>query len=98
MALHGAVPKKHGSHQPSKKSTGKKIREGFDVVQRLAGKGKKKRASKRQDTSEGRATKRANVPTSTPPKPRINPSLHKHRRSIKSRELRPSVAGLQRAQ
>ena len=79
--------------QPSKKSTGKKIREGFDVVQKLAGK-----AKKRKDTSAGRATKRANVPTSTPPKPRVNPSLHKHRRSIKSRELRPSVAGLQRAQ
>ncbi|KKM88456.1 hypothetical protein LCGC14_1258560 [marine sediment metagenome] len=33
-----------------------------------------------------------------PPTPKITAGLLRHRKSIKDRELRPSVAGLQRAQ
>ena len=87
-----------------KKKTGEKIRKGFGIIGKMIkgenvvdaalGKKPKKKAAKRQDTYESRAAKRANEP----PRPQINAGLRRHRKSIKDRELRPSVVGLERAQ
>ena len=96
MALHGAEPRRrtsHGSHQekPSKEEIGSKLREGFGILGRLA-KGDKviEEAVQPKKKKKKMAAK--------PPTPRINAGLRKHRMSVEDRALKPSVAGLLRAQ
>ncbi len=95
MALHGAEPRRtsHGSHQrkkPSKQEIGGALRKGLGILGKLA---------KSEDViKETVAPKKKKKMAPKPPKPVINPGLRSFRKSVSDRALKPSVAGLLRAQ
>ncbi|KKM06763.1 hypothetical protein LCGC14_1740700 [marine sediment metagenome] len=85
MALQGTRRRK-----PSPEQIGKRMREGFGAIGKLL---------KKEDVVLKAAKMSPKKPAvEKPPKPAITSGLRRHRASIKARELRPSVAGLLRAQ
>lgn len=79
--------------QPSREDIGKKLREGFGIIGKLA-----KGDDVITEAAKVKLKKKKKPVMEKPPTPRITAGLRRHRASIKDRELRPSVAGLQRAQ